>query len=1382
VRFDRPVATTERIGRRIKKKLFVISPGLEGSFRYVNAQTLEFRPDESFDDATRYRVRIRPEAVGDQGVLVGNVEFRFHTPLFGLESLDVRYRRGRAEAQLTFSHAVRPEAVDDAVLFETASGASLRVRRTDRELARQVTYRLPFGPANWPEEEVRLRIDASLRASRGTDALGKTVIRVVEPPAERPPLSLQTVRGRNLGARTAVEWIFSEPVDPAVVRAAAQLSPEPQDAQWVQTRRGVAVLGRFTGRTVDAGLGLVRGREGGLMTSAPVRTVSLPPPVPGVEVWDSLPRLRLLERGPVRLRLRQIVELDLQVDAVPRAYVNAALQGFEGVARTLDRRRESVAGRDEVELPLQFELPPDLGLLRLTIRDADRPWVAARRDVIAYGLDLMVKRRLQELWVQAYGPEGKPASGVQIEVRDAANEPLARGRTDATGAVRLEVADGGEPRLVMGSGPGRFALVDLDTDLRVEPRRPPREAWILAGSSTVTAGSSLPVWAGRKEGGLASGRVELVDGSEVLAEAALEDGRADLWVPTRAGGRTGRLRVKVGQRRLLAHGPDVDVEVPPGAGEPMRIRAEPSAERVRFAVEAPSATPPIRITGRCRYRPQEADLSAWSGPRIKRTLESGEAEFNCRVAENVVGTVGLTFRAVGVDAVGRRLTGTSSLQVQPYDVNLQIDVRSDATGAPRIRANPLDRDGNPKAGLRLTMTLLRQEMEPVLEWDEGGPIQRWRSQWVPVVQRTGSSQADGLRFPEPPTAPGRYRLLVEGDSAFAQTEFRVAGDEPGLVVARVGDSVRVSVPWDTPTWLTLEGQTLHDRRWLAQGGGSESLVAPPDAGRLDVVAVTIDRAEVRSVQGSERGPEVTVQSRGFEGDRTKLLLRSEASTALVVVPATEVPPGGLGAMGSAYATFGGGIARSDPSPPPSPRARRPSAEAGASPWLSALRTDRLGYAVLRVPAPAPRRLALLQPGRVAASPLPDVERPLAFLAPPPLDAYVGDRWRVGLMATGGGHWTAPGAEGDSEDGRVDLVWAAEEPGMQTAEVRLEGEGTATLSLEGRVRRPAVRALRIQPLQTGYGDVGTATVSGIGTVLLSPEPHHMDAARVLRLHRLGPLGKEGRRWSGAQDDPVLREAAATLDIPWRSAPDGGTPPRATDLQRRLADRRWLRMEPDVAFQELEALAEAVDGADPTTVGIFVGLRRRVADRMALAPYWGRVDRDGDTWVRFNSKRVLWASPPEPGGRLEVSTTGSGTVYGAWLGWEAVDPSDRLKVEVLDAEGEVRTQVARDQVSWLRVTARELDGHHLEVPLPGCMELLAASIPARATRARGWVEGSMLEPEGDRTLWARVDGDAAGFVVMVRPRVGGTCVVPAAAAWSAHLDRVVAASAVGRVQID
>ncbi|MGF1511218.1 MAG: hypothetical protein ACFB9M_17130 [Myxococcota bacterium] len=1403
VRFSSQVVAEDRVGVPTSTKLFVISPSLEGVFRYVGPATLEFQPSERFTDATRYRVRVRPEAVGDFGVLVGDPDFRFQTSLFGLESLDVRLKRGRVEAWLTFSHAVDPDAVDDAVLFETASGAYLRVRRVEQEFERQVAYRLPFGPSTWPDELVRLRIDGALRSARGTDPLGKTVIRAVEPPPDQRPLELRQVRGRNLGARTAVEWIFSETVDPAAVEAVARIRPAPTDALWVQTRRGVAVLGQFAGSEVEVGLGPLRGREGGVTAGIEPRTVKLPETTAGLELVDIAEQLRLGALGQLQVRVRKVQRLGIAIDVVSRPYVTPALRGSEDVSRRFMETEVSVPDAQTLmTLPLSSQLPSDTGLVRVAIWDAQRPWLQVRRDVLALGIDFMVKRFGRRIRALVYAADHQLVTGARVEVRDETNEVLARGVTGRNGEVDLVVPFGAAPRMVMAHDGARFATLNLADEPHVKPSRPFHEAWAVAGTATVAAGGMLDVAAGLfdPEPGV---RLEVGFERETGAARARVDvlGQASLKVPLHAVGRFDQLVVFADGVPVPTRSPTLMVRPPEGLSRELELTAERIDARIRFTATPGGVALPVRVSGRCLYERDGPGAVSWSGPWVDRQLQEAGTNFDCRVAENLSEPVWVELTVRGIDAVGRRILTSRRHRYAPHGHLLSVDVRQDGDATPKIKIHAQDEQGVPKADLPIDVTLLREE-PTVCEWTDGGPVERRRVQLVPLAQRQGRVEVDGYDFPEPPTRPGRYRLLVRSRVGSSQVSFEVGRrDGLGLDATAHNERIRVEVERrpSEPMWVSIEGTRLYNSRWLVPTSEPIETVemeAPDGRGRVDVVVISRTRAAATSVATTSRDS-MRIRSLGIDGYRTKLFLKTAPDERFWLASPDGVPSGGLGSSGSAVTSHVGGSlvqlkleqrAKSEKSETSVPAgiSYRPS-------LLMASRADRNGNAVVWVPARSPTRLRAWRLDDAEGTSLPPLERPPSLWSVPSLDAYLGDDWMVPIQIVGAQEWSFSGAD-RTDSGRVWVRWTSASTGpVENRLTMRSGQTVNAIDLEGRFASPVTRRLASLRLQVSYGSVTTSTIPASlpSFLLLSPNPEHQDIPDILRLHQMGPSAAVGRVLAGAGEDPVVRRAATDMGISWKdetmpleramaALPD-------TSTVRRLRRQPWTTMEPEEAWRELSALSTGT--LHPSTRGLLIRTRREIAGRLPGRAYWGRVDQiqnaTHSTLLRFNSKRVVWMALGQEPSLLEISTTGVGSVYGAWLGLVGVVEREnaRIRTDFLDEWGRAQVAMRFGDVGWFRAQAEAGDlGYEIRLPVPRCLRVIQTGVPEEAVRARSWIEGSLFSVDVEEVLWSRMDSEKGAVMAMVTPKVRGTCVVPQASLWSVPEARPITTSPVGRLRID
>lgn len=910
VQFDQPVVEPDDVGQPIERELFVISPRISGRYRFSSVDELEFRPDAPFQSATRYRVSIRPEVVGPGRTLTGDRRFRFHTPLFALVGSSWSERRGQAQVSLRFSHPVDPVEVAEAALFETEAGLYVAAERITRRPGRRVVLRLPFSLEEARRRGVRLSVDGALQALTGGEPLSKTVVRAIPPPGEEAELRIVEIGAGQKGVQPSIEIETSEPVDPQAIAAHLELEPQVESKSVVDTGHGALILGDLrTGATyrvrVTPGL---TGRDGGELFDPVEAEVELPVMEPGVGFVDRSRFPTLPADGAIRVQTRGVRRAQLVVQ--PVAEVNAVHmldvleRGVPLPSSTLvgsPQTIEWVVDDPEGVVEEVRHLPPVPGahVLKVSLRDADRPWVRIDRWVLARGLRMVVKRTADTLWAFVVDTEqGRPASGARVRVRSESNQVMGERRTDEAGVAEIALGDG-VPVLVSVDQDSSFAFLSMrGSRLVVPPASAAGETGGLVTDRAVVAPGErvrtlafVPasrrsdpmrlVWS-RPEGGALGARSAEVDRSgwaegEAIAPRRLDLDSIRLTVESadRAHMGTARLKLQAAFHRGF------DVRVSPGPAE---------GQGPGFVVRAPEAA---SLEARCRYVPRTVEgpgrsrargaFEPFDGPR----RPVGEDTVTCPIPDGVRGPAWVELQVEATDPIGRRARRVVRVPFSRDRELIAFAVEPD--DRPEVSVTVLDDGGRALSNRSVAFRWSRLVATTALVWDESaGLVREGVRREIPLADGRLSTGAEPVEVPFEPPSPGRYRLVVDSGAVRGERVVTVGADDPLLQVdvtperPAAGQALRVRVRADRPGWalVSLEQDRVLAHRWVEvrDGRADVELAVPAETGpRAHVVVAHAGRATIEEivVDAGPAPPRVEVRPFGTRDGRLRYLVKVE---------------------------------------------------------------------------------------------------------------------------------------------------------------------------------------------------------------------------------------------------------------------------------------------------------------------------------------------------------------------------------------------------------------------------------------------------------------------------------------------------------------------------
>ncbi|MBK9384064.1 MAG: hypothetical protein IPN34_04500 [Planctomycetes bacterium] len=820
-----------------------LEPSLEGQWFLVGARCLRFRAERPARPATAYRVHLGAGWTDAGGR--GAPALALDCPSSGPRLLHTAAKvidAHRVRLDLRFDQPIELESLRSRVeLVHAADGAArlLELGRANHE--HDLSYALfelpPLTSDHEPRFTLLVRAGVAPREGQIAGEESRVALRL------DPHLDYGGAEPFEEGGRFAFHVRLGGEID--LERAREHVSCEPpRELALSSAWDGFVVRGAFgPGERIKlrfaAGL---PGLDGRTLPTAIDDWFELPDLAPSIAFASSGAVLLASGRKELELELCNTPELELrawrlfpnQIANWSREHDAHDFSDYLGEpAGELELRPALVRNRPTrlaVELESWLSARAADGGVRGTyfvrVRDP-RSWHSTGRVVTATDLAITARRSEREalLWVTEIGA-GRPAPEVEVEIRSASDQVLARGRTDALGKVLLQGLD------ARGSSGGWIAFARRGDDLafleleahaaaseRDAAGRPWREgvdAFVFVERGLVRPGEALRFggWLRDEHGAVRSAlelqaRLERPDGKAV-AHAALAVG-AQGWFEGRfnlaAEAPTGRYRLRVHDRADHELGatevgvedfrPDrlrVGVSLPAPLLDPGELELFALARIERLSGGAASQ---LRTTARLQLRPSAfrppsdarfafappiaaRELPAAQELEETRTDAQGLARFALELEERALPRqpVDLEITATGYEPGGRAVTGTARATIAPEGPYL-------ACAWPAQRARPgqdlelevasFTREGKPAALDAAELLVERLQRSWVLRRSEGGAV--WES-----VDQVVSRHAQRVAL-----ASGSSRALVPGAHLLGRVRWSVRAFGGAAAVSAHGE-------------------------------------------------------------------------------------------------------------------------------------------------------------------------------------------------------------------------------------------------------------------------------------------------------------------------------------------------------------------------------------------------------------------------------------------------------------------------------------------------------------------------------------------------------------------------------------------------------------------
>jgi len=831
-----------------------IQPPVPGRFKWVDTRTLRFLPTELLNPATQYHVEVLPSIVqGSDQYLKGRRNFEFSTSSVRVERLshqilssETRPAAGRFSLTFDFSEVVDPSVFEgklDLVWISGDARQSVGYSTITVTPAKQIAIESNELPNLDKRGTLQIILKPGWTCVNGNLPVAKEFEQSITI-GGKPRLVVENIAaGREAGERFWVRIRFSSPIDMSSVRDFVEFDPS-LEFQSSSEEAGSSL--RLTG-SIQPNLEIhvkvlegLRAADGTRLENTFSQRVVLEDLQPSVTFAS--PGIYLSSQGLKNVEIN-VVNVDKIHIEVEKIYPNnllyyLGLNEWEGTRNLGYRIHEEDIDVNPVKNQTtsvtvnfqQFLHQHPTGLFRLIIRRDEYYWMNDVKTVLLTDVGLIAKRTDQELSAWAISTSTlEPLSGVEVILYSGNNQEMARGSTDAGGAVKfpLTASDEFQPYLITGTSGENVSYLLFDqcristSDFDVTGRptlMTGYEAFLYTDRGVYRPGDTVHA-AGVVRGVGAEVpksfplRLEILgpDGRVFLDQTLREqdEGMVEVSIEipnyAKTGGYVANLygagKQPIGRTRFSVEEfmPDrIKVIVTTDkagyrTGDSLRIDVTgtmlfgpPAAGRkssISYQIESVPFVPPkwnSYVFGNSRR-----ERISSKSEEIERTLDSGgRTSVSFPIAKNLMppAAMRITVRGEVREEGGRAVTGyaTADLHAYPMYIGLRrvTEGYSDPEQEEAFRFITVDTEGNAIPFPSLTAKLFRVQWQSVLKRDRRGVMRYQSEQWDEFIDAKDLvSTGEPGTFAFTPPEWGSYRVVVSDPASGSSTAvlFYVSG-------------------------------------------------------------------------------------------------------------------------------------------------------------------------------------------------------------------------------------------------------------------------------------------------------------------------------------------------------------------------------------------------------------------------------------------------------------------------------------------------------------------------------------------------------------------------------------------------------------------------------
>jgi uncharacterized protein YfaS (alpha-2-macroglobulin family) len=492
--FSQTIAEESLINTELDNPPIKFTPQIRGRFQWVRQDAIRFFPEMPLAPSTEYTAQVLPvtswliggadgmQTVSDRSkgaddatryVFKGKGEFAFFTARFRVKSAALSFesnkrKRTRLLGTVEFNYSVHPAELTKHLTIAYDGGESIPYQIQTKEPNTIIQLTTEPVTRGLNEQRIQLGINKALKGLNCYLGLerdytspiilrGKANLRISSANVDR--------RNRDIRIR------FSAPVDAEAAKPYVTVTPE-LNFQLVADYRYLNIKGDFksgTSYTVKIKQGMSGGKSAVLKRnySKKFTIPDIEPSLRFVGEGFFLPRdgnlnlgLATTNIGHVKLEIERVV-----ADNIVSLLTSRRFKDWMGKSNLIraELQIESVKN-EEVTTALSLAgilSDDDVGIFRITARDANYRWRSADTWLMVTDLGLMAKEMNGEMWVWLNSLNTlKPIGNAEVQLITQTNHTLQSGRTDSNGLVKFQTES--VPFLITASKGGDLSFFQLN--------------------------------------------------------------------------------------------------------------------------------------------------------------------------------------------------------------------------------------------------------------------------------------------------------------------------------------------------------------------------------------------------------------------------------------------------------------------------------------------------------------------------------------------------------------------------------------------------------------------------------------------------------------------------------------------------------------------------------------------------------------------------------------------------------------------------------------------------------------------------------------------------------------------------------------------------------
>ncbi|MFZ1291082.1 MAG: MG2 domain-containing protein [Melioribacteraceae bacterium] len=499
IEFSQDLAPSEKVGEWLTDEFVLFEPKINGKFKWVDARTLQFSPDNSLDAMQNYSAKITSKVLFNKNLSTDFETYNFNTPHFDITKAEFFWTQiphksyvTSIQANLYFNYPVQPNELSSH-LFITNDGNKISNFEITTTASSNIIA-VNLGEINQMTENQNITVEISkgLKSILGKEGLIENRKFDYEL-SKISKLDISDVVSGFDGNNGWIDIYLNQTIIKENVESYLLLEPKVEfETQVYDNHIKIITKGQTENTfTLKIKKGL-QGLYGGSLDRDYERVVSLFNVDPSINFSDKQGKyLMLLGLKNLSANIVNIDAVDIEVSQIHKNnilyfknnfsndywgyysydYYLSPHENSDSYGKALYKEKvklnSSQNWMNTININLEKAISPEFkGIFLVEVISDEERWIKDRKILAISDLGIITKKSKDELVVFINSiSKAEPIKDAKVEIYSTHNTPMFNGITDKYGVVKFKLEDGefkeDSPRMLFVENENDFNYLDL---------------------------------------------------------------------------------------------------------------------------------------------------------------------------------------------------------------------------------------------------------------------------------------------------------------------------------------------------------------------------------------------------------------------------------------------------------------------------------------------------------------------------------------------------------------------------------------------------------------------------------------------------------------------------------------------------------------------------------------------------------------------------------------------------------------------------------------------------------------------------------------------------------------------------------------------------------